>query len=44
MDTKRIVIGTLVGGITMFLVGQLIWRIALTTPRSDSKAWESMCF
>ncbi len=29
MDTKRFVIGTLVGGITMQLVGYLIWVVAL---------------
>jgi hypothetical protein len=28
MDTKRFVIGTLVGGITMYLVGYLIWGLA----------------
>ena len=28
MDTKRFVIGTLVGGITMYLVGYLIWVLA----------------
>jgi len=28
MDTKRLVIGTIVGGITLFLVGQLIWVLA----------------
>ena len=28
MDTKRLVIGTLVGGITMYLVGYLIWGVA----------------
>lgn len=28
MDTKRLVIGTLLGGITLFLVGQLIWVLA----------------
>ncbi len=27
MDTKRVAIGTVVGGITMFLVGYLIWDI-----------------
>ena len=29
MDTKRLVIGTLTGGITMYLVGYLIWGLAL---------------
>ncbi len=29
MDTKRLMIGTLVGGITMYLVGYLIWDLAL---------------
>ena len=29
MDTKRLTIGTVVGGITMFAVGYLIWNIAL---------------
>ena len=28
MDTKRLLIGTLVGGITMYLVGYLIWDLA----------------
>ncbi len=28
MDTKRFVTGTLVGGITMYLVGYLIWSLA----------------
>jgi len=28
MDTKRFVIGTLAGGITMYLVGYLIWALA----------------
>ena len=28
MDTKRFVIGTPVGGITMYLVGHLIWELA----------------
>ena len=28
MDTKRFVIGTVAGGITMFAVGYLIWRLA----------------
>ena len=28
MDTKRFVIGTLAGGITMYLVGYLIWDLA----------------
>ncbi len=28
MDTKRFVIGTLVGGITMHLIGYLIWELA----------------
>ncbi len=28
MDAKRFVIGTLVGGITMYLVGYLIWVLA----------------
>ena len=28
MDTKRLAIGTVVGGITMFLVGYLFWNIA----------------
>ena len=29
MDTKRLAIGTVVGGIAMFAVGYLIWNIAL---------------
>lgn len=29
MDTKRFLIGTLVGGITMYLLGYLIWTLAL---------------
>jgi len=29
MDTKRVAIGTVVGGITMFLVAYLIWDILL---------------
>jgi hypothetical protein len=29
MDAKRLVIGTLVGGITMYIVGYLIWGLAL---------------
>jgi hypothetical protein len=28
MDTKRFVMGTVVGGITMYVVGYLIWRVA----------------
>ncbi len=28
MDTKRLVIGTLAGGITMYFVGNLIWGMA----------------
>ena len=28
MDTKRFIIGTLVGGITLYLVGYLIWTVA----------------
>ena len=28
MDTKQLMIGTLVGGITMYLVGYLIWDLA----------------
>ncbi len=28
MDTKRFLIGTLVGGITMYLLGYLIWTLA----------------
>ncbi len=28
MDTKRFVIGTLVGGVTMYVVGYLIWGLA----------------
>ena len=28
MDTKRLVIGTLIGGITLHLLGQLIWDVA----------------
>ena len=27
MDAKRVAIGTVVGGVTMFLVGSLIWNI-----------------
>ena len=30
MDAKRIVIGTLVGGITMYLVGYLIWEVVFS--------------
>ena len=30
MDTKRFVIGTLAGGITMYLVGYLIWALAFS--------------
>ncbi len=29
MDAKRFAIGTVVGGVTMFLVGYLIWNIVL---------------
>ena len=29
MDTKSLAIGTVVGGITMFAVGYLIWNVAL---------------
>ena len=29
MDAKRVAIGTVVGGVTMFLVGYLIWNIVL---------------
>ena len=29
MDTKRLAIGTVVGGITMYAVSYLIWNIAL---------------
>ncbi len=29
MDTKQLMIGTLVGGITMYVVGYLIWTVAL---------------
>jgi hypothetical protein len=28
MDTKRLVIGTVVGGITMYVLGYLIWTLA----------------
>ena len=27
MDAKRVAIGTVVGGVTMFMVGSLIWNI-----------------
>lgn len=30
MNTKRFLIGTLAGGITMYLIGYLIWDLALT--------------
>ena len=36
MDAKRVAIGTVVGGVTMFLVGSLIWNIGYWNAALDA--------
>ena len=40
MDVKRIAIGTVVGGVSMFVAAYLIWAIALPAMSIGNNLWE----